>query len=115
MTIIKGMLKCTHKILLQDYYNNSIEQQRILDPIIKEVAKKEVIKWLDAIIIYLISDSLWVGPVQCVLKKDRVTIVTYKKNELIPLRKITELRVCLNYKKLNKATRKDHFLLYFID
>ncbi|KAA3477801.1 Transposon Ty3-I Gag-Pol polyprotein [Gossypium australe] len=50
---------CMHNILLKDCHSNSIEQQKRLNPIIKEVVKKEVIKWLDTSIIYLISDSLW--------------------------------------------------------
>ena len=81
----------------------------------KEVVKKEVIKWLDTGIIYLISDSSWVSPVQCVLKKGRVTVVKNEKNELIPTRTVTGWRVCVDYRKLNKATRNDHFPLSFID
>ena len=59
MKDIKGISPsiCMHKILLEDCYSNSVEQQRRLNPIMKEVVKKEIIKWLDAGIIYLISDS----------------------------------------------------------
>ncbi|KAA3486931.1 RNA-directed DNA polymerase-like protein [Gossypium australe] len=58
-----------YKILLENWHGNSIEQQRRLNPIMKEVVKKEIIKWIDTGIIYHISDSLWVSPVQCVPKK----------------------------------------------
>jgi len=50
----------------------------------KEVVRKEVIKWLDAGIIYPISDSQWVSPVQVVPKKGGMTVVPNEKNELIP-------------------------------
>ena len=86
-----------------------------LNPIMKEVVKKEIVKWLDAGIIYLISNSSWVSPVQCVPKKGGVTIVANEKNELIPTGTITGWRVCMDCRKLNKATRKDHFPLLFID
>ena len=71
ITDIKGINPsiCMHKFLLEDCYSNSVEQQRRLNPIMKEVVKKEIIKWLDAGIIYPISDSSWVSPVQCVPKK----------------------------------------------
>ncbi|KAL5570156.1 hypothetical protein UlMin_026731 [Ulmus minor] len=49
-----------HKILLEDSSKNSIEAQRRINPIMKEVVKKEIIKWLDACIIYPISDSSWI-------------------------------------------------------
>ena len=81
----------------------------------KEVVKKEIIKWLDAGIIYPISDSSWVSPVQCVPKKGGMTVITNDNNELIPTRTVTGWRVCMDYRKLNKATRKDHFPLPFID
>ena len=81
----------------------------------KEVVRKEVIKWLDAGIIYPILDSSWVSLVQCVPKKGGITIVENEHNQLIPTRTITDWRICTDYRKLNKATRKDHFLLPFMD
>ncbi|KAL4388382.1 hypothetical protein GQ457_09G019490 [Hibiscus cannabinus] len=81
----------------------------------KEVVRKEILKWLDAGIIYPISDSEWVSPVQCVPKKGGITVISNEKNELIPTRTVTGWRVCMDYRKLNKATRKDHFPLPFID
>ncbi|KAH9649073.1 hypothetical protein KPL70_025843 [Citrus sinensis] len=84
---------CVHKILLKDCCSNSVEQQRRLNPIMKEVVKKEIIKWLDAGIIYSISVSSWVSPVQCVPKKGGITMMTNEKNQLIPTRTVTGWRV----------------------
>ena len=69
----------------------------------KEVVKKEVLKWLDGVI-YPIYDSLWVSPVQVVLKKGGMTVVSTEKNVLIPSRTVTGWRICIDYRKLNKAT-----------
>ena len=104
-----------HKILMEDNSKNSIESQKRLNPIMKEVLKREIIKWLDAGIIYPISNSVWVSPVQCVPKKGGIMVVTNDKNELIPTRVVSGWRVCMDYMRLNKATRKDHFPLPFID
>ncbi|KAL5575276.1 hypothetical protein UlMin_016975 [Ulmus minor] len=104
-----------HKILLEDSSKSSIEAQRRLNPIMKEVVKKEIIKWLDAGIIYPISDSSWVSPVQCVPKKGGMTVVENVKNELIPTRVVIGWRICMDYRRLNNNTRKDHFPLLFID
>ncbi|XP_049342913.1 uncharacterized protein LOC125807236 [Solanum verrucosum] len=57
----------------------------------------------------------WVGPVQCVPKKGEMTVVTNEKNELIPTRTMTRWRICMDYKKLNDANRKDHYLVPSID
>ncbi|XP_070014425.1 uncharacterized protein [Nicotiana sylvestris] len=81
----------------------------------KEVVKKEVIKWLDAGIIFPISDSNWVSPVQCVPKKGGMMVVKNDNNEMISTRIITGWRICMDYRKLNMATLKDHFPLPFID
>ncbi|KAK8957227.1 hypothetical protein KSP39_PZI000978 [Platanthera zijinensis] len=106
---------CTHKILLEEHSHKTIQPQRRLNPNMKEVVKAEVIKLLDAGIIYPISDSSWVSPVQVVPKKGGLTVVPNDKNELIPTRTVTGWRVCIDYRKLNDATRKDHFPLPFID
>ena len=81
----------------------------------KEVVQKEVLKWLDAGVIYPISDSSWVSPVQVVPKKGGTTVVVNKKNELLPTKTVIGWRICIGYRRLNKVTRKDHFLLSFID
>ena len=106
---------CMHKILLEDNAKTSIEHQRRLNPVMKEVFRKEVLKWLNAGFIYAISDSSWVSPVHVVPKKGGFTVIRNEKNELIPTRTVTGWRVCIDYRKLNTATRKDHFPLPFID
>nr|GEU75216.1 DNA-directed DNA polymerase [Tanacetum cinerariifolium] len=57
----------------------------------------------------------WVSPVHSVPKKGGFTVVENEENELIPTRLVTGWRVCVDYRKLNEATRKDHFLLPFMD
>ncbi|GJS91518.1 reverse transcriptase domain-containing protein [Tanacetum coccineum] len=57
----------------------------------------------------------WVSPVHCVPKKGGMTVVENEDNELIPTRLVTGWRVCIDYRKLNDATRKDHFPLPFMD
>ena len=81
----------------------------------KEVVKKEVLKWLNAGFIYAISDSSWVSPIHVVPKKGGFTMIRNEKNELIPTRTVTGWRVCIDYRELNTATRKDHYPLPFID
>ncbi|GKC89711.1 reverse transcriptase domain-containing protein [Tanacetum coccineum] len=106
---------CTHKILMEDDFKPAVQHQRRVNPKIHEVIKKEVIKLLDARMIYLISDSPWVSPIHCVPKKGGMTVVTNEDNELIPTRLVTGWRVCIDYRKLNDATRKDHFPFPFMD
>ena len=106
---------CMHKILLEENAKPSVEHQTRLNPVMKEVVRKEVLKWLNAGFIYAISDSPWVSPVHVVPKKDGFTVIRNEKNELIPTRTVTGWRICIDYRKLNTATRKDHFPLPFID
>ncbi|GJY64387.1 hypothetical protein Tco_0465847 [Tanacetum coccineum] len=101
---------CTYKILMADDFKPAIQHQRRINPKIHEV-----IKLLDAGLIYPISDSLWVSPVHCVPKKGGMTVVENEDNELIPTRLVTGWRVCIDYRKLNDATRKNHFPLSFMD
>nr|GEU92696.1 reverse transcriptase domain-containing protein [Tanacetum cinerariifolium] len=117
ITDIKGIDPrfCTHKILMEEDSKPMVQSQRRVNLKIHEVIKKEVIKLLDAGMIDSIFDSPWVSPIHCVSKKDGITVVENEKNELIPTRLVTGWRVCIDYQKLNDATRKDHFPLLFMD
>ncbi|GJR72036.1 reverse transcriptase domain-containing protein [Tanacetum coccineum] len=117
ITDIKGIDPrfCTQKIWMKDNYKPTVQSQRRVNPKIHEVIKKEVLKLLDAVMIYPISDSPWVSPVHCVPKKGGITVVANEENELILTRLVIGWRVCIDYRKLNDATRKDHFPLPFMD
>nr|GEU86764.1 reverse transcriptase domain-containing protein [Tanacetum cinerariifolium] len=106
---------CTHKILIEEDYKPVVQSQRRVNPKIHEVIKKEVIKLLDAGMIYPISDSPWVSPIHCVHKKGGKTVIENENNELIPTRLVTRWRICIDYRKLSDAARKDHFPLPFMD
>ena len=106
---------CMHKILLEENGRPTVEHQRRLNPVMKEVVRKEVLKWLNAGFIYAISNSPWVSPVHVVPKKGGFTVIRNDRNELIPTRIVTGWRICIDYRKLNTTTRKDHFPLPFID
>nr|GEX80076.1 reverse transcriptase domain-containing protein [Tanacetum cinerariifolium] len=58
---------------------------------------------------------LKVSPNHCVPKKNGITLVENENNELILTRLVTGWRVCIDYRKLNDATHKDHFPLPFMD
>nr|GEW13284.1 reverse transcriptase domain-containing protein [Tanacetum cinerariifolium] len=77
---------CTHKILMEDDFKPAVQHQRRVNPKIHDVIKNEVFKLLDDGLIYPISDSPWIS-----------------------------WRVCIDYQKLNEATRKDRFPLPFMD
>ncbi|GKA79699.1 hypothetical protein Tco_0786295 [Tanacetum coccineum] len=100
---------------MEDEFKPSVQPQRRVNLNIKEVVKKEVIRLLDARLIYPISDNPWVSRVQVVPKKGGMAVVKNEKNELIPQRMVTRWRVCIDYRKLNNATQKDHLPLPFID
>nr|GFC62107.1 reverse transcriptase domain-containing protein [Tanacetum cinerariifolium] len=117
LTDIKGIDPefCSHKILLEEEHSLKVQSQRRVNPKIHDVIKKEVEKLLDAGLIYPISDSPWVSPIHCVPKKGGMTVIKNDENELVPTRLVTRWRVCIDYRKLNEATRKDHFLLPLMD
>nr|GEX85691.1 DNA-directed DNA polymerase [Tanacetum cinerariifolium] len=104
-----------HKIELLDDKKPVVQKQRRLNPNMQEVVKKEIMKLLDSGIFYPIADSPWVSPIYCVPKKGSITIVTNENDELVPTRFFTGWRVCIDYRKLNEATAKDHFPLSFMD
>ncbi|XLU18238.1 hypothetical protein S245_054304 [Arachis hypogaea] len=114
---LKGIspARCMHKILLEDNAKPVVQPQRRLNPPMKEVVQKKVTKLLEAGIIYPISDSPWVSPIQVVPKKGGMAVVHNEKNELVLTRTVTGWRMCIDYRRLNTATRKDHFPLPFID
>nr|GEZ49200.1 reverse transcriptase domain-containing protein [Tanacetum cinerariifolium] len=105
------ILKSISEPSLESFLISSIR----VNPKIHDVIKQEVIKLLEAGLIYPISDSPWVSPVHCVLKKGGFTVVENEDNELILTRLVMRWRVCIDYRKLNEATRKDHFPLPFMD
>nr|GEV15832.1 reverse transcriptase domain-containing protein [Tanacetum cinerariifolium] len=76
---------CTHKILMEDDFKPTVQHQRK------------------------------VSLVHCVPKKGGMILVENEDNDLIPTRLVTGWRVCIDYRKLNDATRKDHFSLPFMD
>nr|GEX59114.1 reverse transcriptase domain-containing protein [Tanacetum cinerariifolium] len=96
----------THKILMEDEIKPAVQHQRRINPKIYDVIKKEVLKLLDARLIYQISDSPGVSPVHCVLKKGGFTVVENEDNELIPTRLVTGWHVCIDYRAENLAV--DH-------
>ncbi|GKC61459.1 reverse transcriptase domain-containing protein [Tanacetum coccineum] len=100
---------------MEEDYEPVVQHQRRVNPKIHDVIKKEVEKLLDAGLIYPISDSPWVSPVHCVPTKGGITVVSNDENELVPTRLVTGWRVCIDYRKLNEATQKDHFPLPFMD
>ena len=104
-----------HHILLKEGARPSRQPQRRLNPPMMDVVKKGILKLLEVGVIYPISDSNLVSPVQVVPKKTGITVVKNQNDELVPTRIQNGQRVCINYRKLNVVTRKDHFPLPFID
>jgi len=80
-----------------------------------EVVKAGILKLLDAGVIYPITDSKWVAPIHVVPKNTRIPLVNNKDDELIPPHILSGWRICVNYRKLNLSTYKDHFPLPFMD
>nr|GEZ52462.1 reverse transcriptase domain-containing protein [Tanacetum cinerariifolium] len=78
---------CTHKILMEEDFEPAVQHQRRVNPKIYDVIKQE----------------------------GGFTVVENENNELIPTRLVTRWRVCIDNRKLNEATRKDHFPLPFMD
>jgi hypothetical protein len=114
---IKGISpsRCMHHILLEDNAKPTREMQRRLNPSMMEVVKVEILKLLDAGVIYSITNSKWMAPIHVVPKKTGITLVKNKNDELISTRISSGWRMCVDYRKLNLSTRKNHFPLPFMD
>ena len=99
LTYLKGIrpFMCMHQILLDDGHKPSVEAQRRLNPTMKEVVRKKILKWLDAGVIYPISDKSWLSPVLVVPKKGGTTVIKTENNALLPSRTMTRWRICINY------------------
>ncbi|RVW67230.1 Retrovirus-related Pol polyprotein from transposon opus [Vitis vinifera] len=108
-------LICMHHIYMEEGAKPTRQPQRRLNPHMQEVVRAEVLKLLQAGIIYPISDSTWVSPTQVVPKKSGITVVKGENGDEVSTRLTTGWRVCIDYKKLNTVMRKDHFPLPFMD
>ena len=106
---------CTHHIYLEEESKAVRQPQRRLNPHLQKVVRVEVLKLLQARIIYPNSDSTWVSPTQVEPKKSGVTTVKNEKGEELSTQLTTSWRVCIDYRRLDEVTRKDHFPLPFID
>lgn len=102
-----------YKIFLKDDMKLVRKPQRRLNPFLLEEVKKENTKLLPAGIIYPISDSKWVSPVQVVSKKSRLTMVANKDNELIPTQIQNSWKVCIDYRNLTKPPEGSFFAIIY--
>ncbi|KAK1692068.1 hypothetical protein QYE76_008765 [Lolium multiflorum] len=98
---------CQHAINMEDDAKPVVEHQRRLIPKMKEVVRNEVLRLLEAGIIYPIADSRWVSPVHCVPKKGGMTVVPNDNDELIPQRVVVGYRMCIDFRKVNKVFMDD--------
>jgi hypothetical protein len=85
ITDLKGIspVFCTDRIALEEQCKPVVESQGRLSHAMREVVKNEVIKFLDAGIIYFVPHSEWESLVHCVPKKGGITVVKNEKDELI--------------------------------
>ncbi|XP_071906833.1 uncharacterized protein [Coffea arabica] len=88
---IKGISPslCMHRIRLENDAKPVRQAQRRLNLLTMEVVKKEILKLLEVGVIFAISDSPWVSPVQVVPKKAGVTVEENQKGDMVPVRKVT--------------------------
>ncbi|TYK11282.1 retrotransposon gag protein [Cucumis melo var. makuwa] len=116
---IKGISPtfCMHRIILEEGAKDKIQPQRRLNPTLKEVVMKEVLKLKDARIIYHVLDSTWVSPIHVVPKKTGMTIVKNDKSEMVPMRMQNGWRICIYYWKLNEhvKTKRKQLLLVIME
>ena len=87
---------CMHRILLEDVQKPYVEAQRRLNPTMKEVVRKEVLKWLDAGVSYPTFDNSWVSPVHVVPKKGETIVIKTKNNAFLLSRTMTGWRICID-------------------
>ena len=99
ITDLKGISPtvCTHHIYLEEEAKSVRQSHRRLHPHMQEVVRAEVLKLLQADIIYPISDSTWVSFTHVVPKKSGVTAVHNEKGEAIPTCLTTGWRLCIDY------------------
>ncbi|KAK1698327.1 hypothetical protein QYE76_015024 [Lolium multiflorum] len=102
---------CQHAINMEDDAKPVVEPQRRLIPKMKEVVRNEVLRLLEAGIIYPIADSRWVSPVHCVPKKGGMTVVPNDNDELIPQRVVVGYRMCIDFRKVNKRCEETNLVL----
>ncbi|KAK1663715.1 hypothetical protein QYE76_051874, partial [Lolium multiflorum] len=102
---------CQHAINIEDGAKPVVEHQRRLIPKMKDVVRNEVLKLLEAGIIYPIADSRWVSPVHCVPKKGGITVVPNDNDELIPQRVVVGYRMCIDFRKIVEVFMDD-FSIY---
>ena len=114
---IKGINReiCEHRIFLEEDSKPTRQPQRRVNPHIFEVVKKEILKWLKADFIYAISDSPWVSLVHVVPKKSGTIVTKSEDGGEMQTRIVSGHHVCIDYRKLNLATKKDHYPLPFTD
>ncbi|GJZ23626.1 reverse transcriptase domain-containing protein [Tanacetum coccineum] len=114
--IAENMLVEVDNNILDDKKNPLSKNKKGYNPKhARSLLKKKSCKALDPGIIYLIGDSSWVSPIHCVPKKGGITVVPNGNDELVPTRTVMGWRVCIDYRKLNEATAKDHFPLPFME
>jgi hypothetical protein len=101
---------CTHHIPMEQEYKPIREHQRWLNNVMREVVRNEVLKTAKAGVIYPVSDSEWVSPVQVVMKKGGMTVIRNEKANSL-LSGLSPVGRCT----LTIGTQKDHFSLPFID
>nr|XP_027109067.1 uncharacterized protein LOC113728915 [Coffea arabica] len=87
-----------HRIRLETDAKPIRQAQRRLNPLMMEVVKKEILKLLKVGIIFAISYSLLVSPIQVVPKKAGVTVEENQEDEMVPVRKPTGWRQCIDYR-----------------
>ncbi|GJV78584.1 reverse transcriptase domain-containing protein [Tanacetum coccineum] len=98
---------CSHKILLEDDYEPSVQHQRRVNPKIHDVIKKEVEKLLNAGLIYPISDSPWVSPVHCVLKKGASSSDNRQRNQEVLSDMLDSIEPSISYNNLESLKKVD--------